>query len=280
MELPNIVLPKIDLPFDIPELLHPFIVHFAISLPVIILLIEFYNLFTRKKSVGGFSFILIVLMVVVYVAAYFTGVVDAKESYGLLSPEGQAELKEHKLLGTYLLLGSVALLFFKLLAMTGKGFFKFLFLVLLMGFVAVTLEQGKEGGELTYEHGANVEKVKALDDELFDANEELEEAREELEELNASNAAIEKVATKLEPTEVTSIPTPANNNTEKIPASITPSTELPTPEPQDKINNLLDSVREEMKSANETALSPLKKTEMKAMKVVPSYEEHIKIKTH
>ena len=181
MTLPNIELPKIDLPFDVPVLLHPSVDHFAIVLPVIILLLEFYNLFARRKSVGGFSFILIVLTVIAFTAAYFTGLVDGKESYELLSVEGKEELKEHKLLGIYLLLGSVVVLFFKLLAMTGKGFFKFLFFMTLIAMMLVTFKQGKEGGELVYEHGANIERVKVLDDELFDVKEELEEAEEKLE---------------------------------------------------------------------------------------------------
>ena len=175
MTLPELTLPKVDLPFDIPVLLHPSVDHFAIALPVIIILLEFYNLFARKKSVGGFSFILIVFTVIAFGTAYFTGIVDGKVTFDLLSVEGKEELREHKLLGTYLLLGSVVLLFFKLLAMTGKGFFKFLFFLVLIGLTAVTLEQGKEGGELVYEYGANVERVKALDDELFDVQEELEE---------------------------------------------------------------------------------------------------------
>ena len=83
MELPNITIPKIDLPFNIDPLLHPAVVHFAIALPVIILLLEFYNVFVKRKSIGVFSFILIVLAIVMLVASYFTGVVDAKEAYGL-----------------------------------------------------------------------------------------------------------------------------------------------------------------------------------------------------
>ena len=180
MTLPELTLPKIELPFDVAPLLHPFVDHFAIALPIVIILLEFYNLFARKKSVGGFSFILIILTVVAFAAAYFTGLVDGKETYDILSAEGKEALKEHKLLGTYLLIGSGVLLFFKLLAMTGKGFFKFLFFAVLIGFVVVTLEQGKEGGELTYQHGANIERVKTLDDTLFDTKEELEEAQEEL----------------------------------------------------------------------------------------------------
>ena len=178
MTLPEITLPKIDLPFDIPVLIHPSVDHFAISLPVVILLLEFYNLFAKRKSIGVFSFILLILTIVIFAAAYFTGVVDGKEAYDLLPQEGQAVLKEHKLLGTYLLLGSVLLLFLKLLAMTGKKLLKVLFFIGLIGFILVSFEQGEEGGKLVYKYGANVERVKNIDDKLFDTQEALEELQE------------------------------------------------------------------------------------------------------
>jgi hypothetical protein len=44
MQLPQITLPQIELPFDIPVLLHPPVDHFAIALPVVILLLELMNL--------------------------------------------------------------------------------------------------------------------------------------------------------------------------------------------------------------------------------------------
>ena len=222
MTLPAITLPKIDLPFDIPVLLHPAVDHFAIALPVVIILLEFYNLFAKRKTVGGFSFMLIVLTVIIFAAAYFTGLADGKETYDLLSPEGKEALKAHKLLGIYLLLGSVGLLFFKLLAMTGKGFFRFLFFLVLIGFIAVTLKQGKEGGELVYAHGANVERVKALDDELFDAKEELEEALEDASEKTeaavktAKKEPVEEVTTEKETLEKpVEVPMPATFSEEQ-----------------------------------------------------------------
>ncbi len=277
MELPAIDLPKIELPFDIPVLLHPSVDHFAIALPIVILLLEFYNLFARKKTVGGFSFILIVLTVVAFAAAYFTGLVDGKESYELLSIEGKEELKEHKLLGTYLLIGSGVLLFFKLLAMTGKSFFRFLFFVVLIGFVVVTLKQGKEGGELVYEHGANVERVKTLDDKLFDVNEALEEVQEELKECNTSKVPVKSEAA------ASSIPTPTTIEVEVVPEVKTPSIELPTPEStntKDEVSNLIESASKEMKAMNDSTLSSLEKGADEVVEVIPVEQERPKIQTH
>ena len=113
MELPTITLPKVELPFDIPVLLHPSVDHFLIALPVVILLLELMNLMMKKKAVSGVSFFLIVLTVVASVGAYFTGLVDGKEAYPALSEAAKAALAEHKLLGTYLMLASGVVLFFK-----------------------------------------------------------------------------------------------------------------------------------------------------------------------
>ena len=214
MKLPELPLPKIDLPFDIPVLLHPAVDHFAIALPVIILLLEFYNLFAKKKSIGGFSFILLVMTVVIFALAYLTGSVDGKEASDLLSPSGQEELKAHKLLGTYLLYGSAILLTFKLLAMTGKGYFKFLFFLVMIAFVAITFKQGKDGGELVYEYGANIEKVKDLNDDLSDAKEALEEAEEAASKVQKTISSVNNASTVTVPKkEITAI---ENNNTVKV----------------------------------------------------------------
>lgn len=182
MNLPAISIPKIDLPFDIPVLLHPPVDHFAIALPIVVLLIEFINLFIKKRAFSVLSLFLVIAMVIVAIGAYLTGSVDGKEAYPLLNEMGQSELKEHKLLGTYVMLASGVVLLFKLASMlASSGLVKAFYVLVLALFVAVVLKQGKEGGELVYEFGANVEMVKTLDDERFDLEEERDELEEELE---------------------------------------------------------------------------------------------------
>ncbi len=270
MQLPAITLPQIDLPFTIPALLHPSVVHFAIAIPVVILLLEVYNLFVKRKSIGVFSFMLLILTVLFFASAYLTGGVDGKETFDLLSVEGQTLLKEHKLAGTYLLLGSAVVLLLKLFAITGNAFFKFIYIVALAGLVLCTFNQGKEGGELTYTYGANVAKVKALDDALFDANEALEE-------LNTTEVPI-KVETPA------SIPTPATTETPVAPEQIESVEELPTPaktlETGLNVNTILESVKKEMKESNDEALSTVTNAMEKMIEVVPSDVERVKIETH
>lgn len=215
MELPAITLPKVELPFDIPVLLHPSVDHFIIALPVVILLLELMNLMMKKKAVGGVSFFLIVLTVIASVGAYFTGLVDGKEAYPALSEAAKAALAEHKLLGTYLMLASGVVLFFKLLSMiTGKRIIRGLYILILIAFVAGIFEQGEEGGELVYKYGMNVEQVKVLDDELSDLKEELEEA-----------TAKTEVPTEVEKSEVVDLPTPTQSV--KTPVETTPIETLP-----------------------------------------------------
>lgn len=250
MQLPEIKLPNIDLPFDIPVLLHPPVDHFVIALPVVILLLEFYNLFAKRKSIGVFSFILVIVTVLVFAAAYLTGSTDGKEAFDLLSPEGQEALKAHKLLGTYLLLGSVVLLFFKLLASTGKGFLKGLFFTVLIGFIAVTFEQGEHGGELVYKYGANIEKVKTMDDEMFDLKDELEDAQDDLKEAQKKE---EPKATPAAPST-----TEASPKAQESPATVTQEPTTVAPSDNTTVGTLIDSAKVKMQDAAQNTVDTVK----------------------
>jgi len=186
IDLPAISIPAIPLPIEIPEIIHPAIVHFAIAIPVVILLLEIYNLAARRKTISAFSLFLIILVAVVMVGAYLTGSVDGKATWDMLSTDGQGDLKAHKLLGIYLVYASLALVVLKLLTMAiRKTVARILFILILGGFIAVTLFQGKEGGELVYKYGANSERVADMASDGDDAKEELEEAEEKVTELQA-----------------------------------------------------------------------------------------------
>ena len=196
MTLPEIVLPKIVLPFDVPVLMHPVAVHFLIALPVVVLLLELMNLMMKKKAVGGISFFLIVLTMLAAATAYFTGLVDGKEAYPALADAAKLALTEHKLLGTYVLLLSALIFFLKFLAMTGNKILKILYILMLLVFVAILFKQGKEGGELVYEHGLNVAQVSAIQNHVDELSDELDEAKDEIQKAKKVTpvATVEKVA--------------------------------------------------------------------------------------
>ena len=258
MTLPAITLPKVELPFDLVVLLHPPVVHFMIALPVIILLLELLNLIFKKKAIGGVNFFLIFIMILVAAVAYLTGLTDGKEAYPALTKAGKTALSEHKLLGTYLLLAPVVVLLFKFLAaVTKNGFMKFLYIIVLMVLVYAIFIQGKEGGELVYEHGMNVEKVSDLDDELFDL-------KEEVEELNEKLAKKEAVSTPVSTPAPVSAPAPAPTVTPTAPAVETPKVETPTVENKPEVPAVQEVV--------ETAPASVETPEVKVISEEPAVE--------
>lgn len=195
MSLPNISIP-FELPIDFQVLMHPPVVHFVIALPVIIILLEIINLAFKRRSISLLSLFLIVLLALFATVAYFTGSVDGKETFMFLSDEGKEELKEHKLLGIYLVYGSWALVVFKLIFMAiSRMVAKLFFVLILLGFAAATMFQGKHGGELVYKYGANNQAVSDLSDEKDELQEEYDELEGELNELkksaNEAPAAVE-----------------------------------------------------------------------------------------
>jgi len=180
-------LPVIPLPFDVPEvipvLLHPVTVHFAVVLPLVILILELINLITKRKSLTITVYILFVLLIGVYVSAYATGVIDGKNGGLLVSDEGLEHLKAHKLLGIYLLYLSGLPILLKLLTLVvKKPWAKIVYLVSFVAIIALTVYQAKEGGELVYEYGLNVEAKVNLDDTVEELQDEMDEMKESYEE--------------------------------------------------------------------------------------------------
>ncbi len=180
MNLPVIDIP-VKLPFDVPVLVHPIFVHFAIAIPIIVLLIELVNLKAKKPAVSITSLFLLTLAIVVYAGAFFTGKADGTEAFALLGPEAKEELKFHKLLGTYLVYGTGVLFLLKLGAMAIRmQWARTLFIFMLTIFIAILLKQGKDGGELVYEYGVNVKPVMSLQDKVDDMQFDIEDLKEEL----------------------------------------------------------------------------------------------------
>jgi uncharacterized membrane protein len=209
MNLPALSLPKVELPFDVPVLMHPPVDHIMVAIPILILLIELINLIVKKRSITGLSFFFMLIMVGVAMAAYYTGTIDGKEAYPLLSAEGQEELKAHKNFGTYLMLFSFVVLLFKLISMiSSKAIVKAFYLLILVVFVASVLKQGKDGGELVYEFGANVEAVQMIKDDMADLQDELNDATDEL---DSKSEALEEAQAKIE--ELTAAPAEDQNTT-------------------------------------------------------------------
>ena len=156
MNLPAIDIP-VQLPFEVPLLVHPIFVHFAIAIPVIVFLLEIANIKARNRAVSVTSLFLMTLGLLVYAGAFFSGKADGSHAYDALSAAAQEELGFHKLLGTYLVYAMGILFLLKLLAMlVKKPWARDFFLAMLLIFIGVTFKQAKDGGELVYEYGVNV----------------------------------------------------------------------------------------------------------------------------
>jgi len=163
MELPAFQLPQIQLPFDIPVLLHPFVDHFVIAIPILVLIVEIINLLVKKRAIGVITFLVLILGSAATLAAYLTGTVDGKAAFDVLGKAGQDALEAHKVLGMYLVIGSAVVVVFKLFsAMVQRGLMKAMYLLVLVVFSAAILKQGKEGGELVYRYGANVKTAHSV----------------------------------------------------------------------------------------------------------------------
>ncbi len=201
-KLPLLEIPNLNIPIEnIPLLAHPAVVHLAIAIPLIVVLIEIFNTFFKKRALSVTSFFLLMLMCVVVLGAYLTGGVDGKVAADTLSSDGVETLKEHKFIGIYLVYASGVVLLFKLFSMMFNApSIRFLFIIVLLGYSALSLYQGKEGGELIYEHGANVAKVTQLDDKLFDLAEAMNELNASLNEKDATIKTLENNLTTLQST--------------------------------------------------------------------------------
>jgi uncharacterized membrane protein len=243
MSLPNLTIP-FELPLDIPLLMHPAVVHFAIAIPIIILLLEFINLFFNRRAISAISLFLVIVLVASMTVAYFTGGVDGKEAYSLLVSEGQAELKEHKLIGIYLVYASVALLAIKLLFMLFSGVVgRLFFLFVVITFTAVTLKQGKDGGELVYKYGANNQAVITLKENFDELQEEYNELEEESKEQESEKA---KETPQSEPVKVKVEQESVSESNDTATVADTPAT--PKVEEKTEEKSLEEAVKEELKS--------------------------------
>jgi len=265
-------IPEVPLPFDIPTLMHPPVAHFIIAIPLIVLLLEIVNLIAKKRAIGVTSFFLLLLTVVAAIAAYYTGSVDGKAAWDILTQDGQTAVKAHKLFGTYLMLASAVVVLFKLLSsLVQRGLMKAVYLLVLIVFVAGILKQGKEGGELVYTHGANVKIVKIKDDELFDCKDDLSdyvaEEKEAEEEAVAAAAEAKKEVAAKEETET------KETVTEETPVPEA-TTETPAVEatPEVKEETATETVTENVEEATEAVIAPVVES-MPEVEVVPAPAE-------
>ena len=188
MTLPTISIPKIELPFEIPAFLGDYLVHFIVVLPVIILLLELYNLGTKRRSISVFSLFLVIFLTLFIIAFYLMG-----------SSTGD----EHKLLTIYFVYASLGLLLFKLLFMALRKIVgKILFILIVGGFTAVTLLQVSTGGLLASKDVSTPAPNSKVEDEL---NGKIKELQEKYDALVEKNKVVETPVGKIEVVEAIAV---------------------------------------------------------------------------
>ncbi|NPA60556.1 MAG: hypothetical protein GXO30_08895 [Epsilonproteobacteria bacterium] len=194
------VLPKLDippLPFEVPLLMHPVAVHFVIAIPVLVIVLEIFNLVFKRRVLNIISSLLLVTLSAIYLVLYVTGKVDGSEAFALLSDEAKEAFNAHVHLGTYIIYSSILLIVFKVMALLfKKPAIKALYLIVILAFIGVNFIQGKSGGELVYVHGMNVKAVLDATNEVDDLQENLEELNEELTSLQKKISTLKSEQTK------------------------------------------------------------------------------------
>ncbi len=157
MNLPQISLPHIPFEITFPHLVHPCMIHLVVALPIIILLLEIINIFTKNRDIGIISFFLMLLLSLTALFAYKSGSVDAEIAKKVISSDVANLIAEHKLLAVYIIYGSVVLVALKILSILFRNTAtRILLLLFLVIFTIMMVNQSKRGKALVYEHGVNV----------------------------------------------------------------------------------------------------------------------------
>ena len=132
---------------------HPSFVHFAVALPVVVVLFQLIYMATKNKAYETSTLVLLFLATISVVMAMYTGNIVGPDVYPLLNKEAQHALLEHKQNGLYIAIFFAVTLVLKI---SLKKWQNLLAVLLILGALGV-LYQGKLGGELVYKHAVGVE---------------------------------------------------------------------------------------------------------------------------
>lgn len=138
-------------------MLHPAMAHFAVSLPIISMILGFAYLYRQSELMSKISTRFFVFAAIFLIAAFFSGKHDGSEVYSLLSIDGQELLSKHKDFGLYITIAMVIAAIIKFYGCFKKNLKAEIFSIVLVTIIAGgVLYQGKMGGELTFTYGAHV----------------------------------------------------------------------------------------------------------------------------
>ncbi|MFT7860926.1 MAG: DUF2231 domain-containing protein [Sulfurimonas sp.] len=178
-------------------MLHPATAHFAMVLPVVASVFGLAYMVSKSETMSKISARTAVVTAIAMIGVWYTGSQAGPQIFNFLDEAGKHELLEHKQLGLYL---AIAMTVVALIQFAGCKLKKFglqaLGVILTVVVMAVTFIQGKDGGEIVYEHGkpfqmTQVEKFVAGDELGFaeDIDEALELLNEKLESISEETCA-------------------------------------------------------------------------------------------
>jgi len=174
-------------------MIHPATAHFAMVLPVVASILGVVYLLSREEIMSKVAARATLAAALAMIAAWYTGTQAGPEIYNFLSEAGKEELREHKALGTYL---AIAMGIIALIQIAGCRMRKFglelLAIVLLIGAMATTFKQGKDGGEIVYNYGQPF-KAYMIQKLLNDAVKEADDADEDEAKVELYEDAIDEV---------------------------------------------------------------------------------------
>ena len=179
-------------------MLHPATAHFAIALPVVASVFSLIYLFTRSEGMSKVASRTAFVAALAMIAAWYTGNQAGPEIYDYLSPDGQKELLEHKGFGLYLAIGMSVVALLRMAGCRLKNFaIEVVATLLIFAVTAATFAQGKEGGEIVYEHGMPF-KAYMMKDSLKTAVSDAEEAEDDEAKLEAYEDGIDEALSMVE----------------------------------------------------------------------------------
>ncbi len=145
------------IPIDLASY-HPFVIHFALALPLVAILFQWVSLLSPTKGYQNAASMLFLMGAFFVIAAFLSGKASAPDVKPLLSIEGQNHFDTHKELGTYIALFYALLMVIKLISLlVKKDWLRYLTTLMMVMAVLGLLYQVKLGHELVFQYGAGVE---------------------------------------------------------------------------------------------------------------------------
>jgi len=141
---------------------HPYLVDFAIVLPIIAIFLHFISILTQadeasSKAYFKVSSLLFYIGALFVLAAYLTGLAEGTDVRQALSVEGRGLYDAHQALGTYIAVGFIFLAFIKTISLlVKKDPLRYIFGTLFTIAMLILIYAYAIGISLVYDYGAGV----------------------------------------------------------------------------------------------------------------------------